>query len=706
MKKRTKKFQNLLKNKDFVYFIICLFLLVTLLALQFFLEGQSVGWPKKFADLIEVDMLVSVVVAFLLTSLAATITRMFVGCLEDVTKLTDEYDKLVKMYEANTEMLLCRNSVDSYNKKGRKTACRRVKSDLPGDTYRIPVGDVVLLRGREVVIDDDPDDWYSPPNFCRTHYSELLNAHDFSNTYNQTTLRVKNFKEENGKVHISFSRSTYYDALVSNRAIDFKIGGLCVRDVCAQGPFLTTLEDSLLSNHMGFNGMVETADGKFVFVKRHKRVSIGKNTMQCSVAASLKAKYALNKEGRLTKEGIARAIMMEIEDELALSKTEKYNQKKSEIFGDFSFENNVLYFYRDLLEGGKPQLMFYAKLNILSSDLEKAYRKENRKSPLQKDGNTIRCVDINELRKIYLAPNKMVIENRCNPAMPSAVATVVMLKQAMAQGLIRDNVQESFTLSKKGDQNSNEDAVYADDRFIAVIDGATAKTAPPEKATMSSGRFAAQTICDLLAVMPDETDTVKMLTWLNNNLKQAIAGSVFAESFEGPLASLILYDSRTKTVISYGDCQARLRGDVYKQEKTSDILLAKKRADILQAALDKGVPAAKLLQHDIGRAEIQDDILAYSSQYANKQGDGFPVLGRGEIVEDYIIEYPVDSGETIILASDGYPVLADTLAQSEANLDNIIKKDPLLIHQYQSTKGVRPENVSYDDRTYIRFTVK
>ena len=703
---KAKKLQNALKNKDVMHFAICFLFLVALLVLQVLQNQKTGNTSVSIGDFIELDMLLSVVGAFFLTTLAEALSRKFVDIFEDVTKLTNDYDALVNMYAANTEMLLHRNAVDSYNTQGRKTGCKKMRSDLPGDTYRIPIGDVTQLYGRDVVVFDNPDKKYTLPEFCREHYAELMDAHDFSQTYNQITLRTDSVKEKEGKVHISFSRSTYYDALVSNRAIDFKVGALCVRDLYAPGPFLASLETSVLSNHMGFNGMVETADGKFVFVKRHKRVSIGKKTMQCSVAASLKAKYALNHEGRVTKEGIAKAIMLEIEDELALLHTEQYALGREYIFGDFSFDNNVLYFYRDLLEGGKPQLMFYAKINVPSQSIMKAYRKKSGKNNVIKDGDTIICIDKTELDKMYLAPDEMVIKNKRHAAIPSAVATVLMLKQAMQQGWIRTNVQEAFTISKKGCQMHNEDALYVDDRFVAVIDGVTSKAATPAKATMTGGRFAAQTICDLLAEMPEETQPEKMLQWLNNRLKQAIAQSVFAESDESPAASLMLYDARTKTVISYGDCQVFLKGKTYKQEKAEDIRMAKKRAAILQEALESGTPIAELRQNDIGRAAIQKHLLDYASQFANAPEGGFPVLGRGEIVAEYIVTYPVGDEEQVVLASDGYPVLKGTLAESEACLQEIITEDPLLMDQYQATKGVVAGNVSYDDRTYIRFTVQ
>ena len=57
----------------------------------------------------------------------------------------------------------------------------------------------------------------------------------------------------------------------------------------------------------------------------------------------------------------------------------------------------------------------------------------------------------------------------------------------------------------------------------------------------------------------------------------------------------------------------------------------------------------------------------------------------------------------IILASDGYPLLRPTLQQSEQDLDRLLKEDPQCCRLYESTKGLKPGNKSFDDRTYVRF---
>jgi glycerophosphoryl diester phosphodiesterase len=59
----------------------------------------------------------------------------------------------------------------------------------------------------------------------------------------------------------------------------------------------------------------------------------------------------------------------------------------------------------------------------------------------------------------------------------------------------------------------------------------------------------------------------------------------------------------------------------------------------------------------------------------------------------------------IVFASDGYPYLAKTLEESERLLDDQRRLDPLNIGQFKATKAFIEGYNSFDDRSYIRFTV-
>ena len=91
---------------------------------------------------------------------------------------------------------------------------------------------------------------------------------------------------------------------------------------------------------------------------------------------------------------------------------------------------------------------------------------------------------------------------------------------------------------------------------------------------------------------------------------------------------------------------------------------------------------------------------------ANRSGEfGYDVINGGDICPDNVIIYPVKAGDRVILASDGYPALFDTLEETENHLFMLLARDPLCIHDLRGTKGVRPGNQSFDDRSYISFYV-
>ena len=59
----------------------------------------------------------------------------------------------------------------------------------------------------------------------------------------------------------------------------------------------------------------------------------------------------------------------------------------------------------------------------------------------------------------------------------------------------------------------------------------------------------------------------------------------------------------------------------------------------------------------------------------------------------------------IVLASDGYPFLCPTLAESESRLHQQRTDDPLNIGTFKATKAFHPDFNSFDDRSYIRLKV-
>lgn len=113
--------------------------------------------------------------------------------------------------------------------------------------------------------------------------------------------------------------------------------------------------------------------------------------------------------------------------------------------------------------------------------------------------------------------------------------------------------------------------------------------------------------------------------------------------------------------------------------KEIDEILSQKRAKINQQYLSNGKSTEELMKDDIGRKEISADLLKQFS-YENIPGKyGYPVLNGEKICEEMIKIYPVKEGNKVILCTDGYPVVGKSWEESEAILEEILIKDPLLI---------------------------
>ena len=172
-----------------------------------------------------------------------------------------------------------------------------------------------------------------------------------------------------------------------------------------------------------------------------------------------------------------------------------------------------------------------------------------------------------------------------------------------------------------------------------------------------------------------------------------------------PTASVIIYQRRFSRIVNYGDCQCIIDHVRHLHEKAVNLANASRRRRVRRTCLHLGISRSWLMEHDPGRIFILP-ALRRQHRYANNARSklGYGVIDGQRLIYRFMTVYQVHAGDEIILASDGYPMLQETLQPSEQILQWIHAKDALIIGRpYGSTKGLIPGNVSYDDRTYIRF---
>lgn len=355
----------------------------------------------NFENLFDIKTFVAIILAFICQSISIAIVNIIEGHFEDALKLTTDYAYLIKKY----------SRTNKFNYNGIFFPIELLKFRTKSEkSFDIQFDNSYSLKRYEL------------PKQIASNSNYLMTAHKHSKIYNRLNIRIDNLISENNIVKLTYSQTYYFDSMITNRAMDFKLeNGKTIREIYEPGPFLSPLNQSKLSNHIGFNGFIELADGKIIFVLRDRDLSIGKKTLACSIGASLKSAYALNDDLQLTNAGLNRAIIKEIKDELNIDIQETTDLTSS-----------VFVFCRDILEGGRPQFIFYYKLADLTSveflQQFKARNKKGDKKFKKTDGSKFIFLTIDELKNCSIYADKLMLPNNKKfKMMPLASGSLALL---------------------------------------------------------------------------------------------------------------------------------------------------------------------------------------------------------------------------------------------------------------------------------------
>ena len=179
-------------------------------------------------------------------------------------------------------------------------------------------------------------------------------------------------------------------------------------------------------------------------------------------------------------------------------------------------------------------------------------------------------------------------------------------------------------------------------------------------------------------------------------------------------ASCVVFSRLRREIWMIGDCQGlvtrkplgeggeeqrRFEPIVLENPKPSEQLIAALRAEIITSSPK---PWDHFLVDDTARKAVIPRLLETMKQQNNGYSviDGFPV----DEAHVKILTLDLQPWE-VVLATDGYPFLCPTLAQSEERLEWQRTHDPLNIGTFKATKAFVQGNASFDDRAYIRFLI-
>lgn len=263
---------------------------------------------------------------------------------------------------------------------------------------------------------------------------------------------------------------------------------------------------------------------------------------------------------------------------------------------------------------------------------------------------------------------------------------------------------ESFLKGKRPDARLCEDGWVVTPHFAAVVDGSTSKVAGRH-----GGRVAMEAVCHALQTLRPDVPKAEMLRVLTASLAVNLTPQARSAAEYRTTCSAVIFSAARRVVWMVGDCQCRFGGHTFTHPKLVDEVLVRARVEAATYLLAHGYTAQQLQENDLARACIFDAI----RQQTNFQNDTnpynpyrYPVLD-GTCVDPQLVpelEVPADVTE-VVLASDGYPRLFDSLADCEAELRRLLHADPLCIGPNAASKCLQPGNDSFDDRCYLRLHI-
>jgi hypothetical protein len=280
----------------------------------------------------------------------------------------------------------------------------------------------------------------------------------------------------------------------------------------------------------------------------------------------------------------------------------------------------------------------------------------------------------------------------------------VVLFNTVCYNITGENMKilEYFTEGKI-DNNQNEDGLFLSDNIIAVIDGVTTKTSNLYDG-FKSGKIAKDILITALEEIDAKMNLEETFKYLNNALKNYY--EQYGKDGEFFSAQIILYNDYYKEIWNFGDCNCMINNVFYNHDKLYDEITSNARILYNEALLKQGYTINDLLNNDLG-AEYIKPLLQAQYLFDNDSDSvfGYPILNGNNISLDKIITYKLNDGVEVVLASDGYPIIENTLEKSELYLKKVLEEDPLCMNLYKSMKGLKPGNISYDDRAYVRFII-
>lgn len=271
---------------------------------------------------------------------------------------------------------------------------------------------------------------------------------------------------------------------------------------------------------------------------------------------------------------------------------------------------------------------------------------------------------------------------------------------------------EQFSQSKTGKATDNEDAFFYNNHFAGVIDGATNVSGRLFN-DKTPGQLAAKIIRNAILSLKGNETIIEIIDVINEHFNRIfidlkIVEEILETPYIRPSAAMIIYSNYHRKIWMIGDCQCFFNGVNYQNVKRVDEVFEEVRSIVMKGELIRGKSVTELRQNDIGfnyilpliQKQYNFQNASPNCSYSYAVVNGFPIPEK--LIK--VVDVP-EKTNFISFASDGYPNIYESLDKTEIHLEKLLVKDPLCIKENIGTKGIGENNISYDDRTYIKIRI-
>ncbi len=406
-----KKFCRFIKavaTNFWVQLVVLLACIVGIFAVACVMESdKTLG--AKILEFVTSGDIISILLAAFVSITVARITFKAMSAVEESRKLENDHHKIVCKYFSHSkdkidyERNYCnkdgsfmyltkvpqnrkKQSNPEANKESSDYITRReeIEAYCGGKLY-LPVLTVFTnTRGDTQMRFHDSRETFTLPTFVRENVLALMHAHFVSDTTNGDTVRLNDFSYDGNTVTLDTMRTHYFDMLVTNRCMDYKLDNVVtLREVYEYNSTVTPLRESQLSNQIGLNGLIFTNNGYLLLEKRGRKKAVWKNKFAQPISLAMKTSNLVDPKGGIgpsqadAENNFKNTVLTTIGNNFGFTE---------EDIVSFHAQTNFLGIARDLLEGGKPNLYCYVVVDKSAEEM-KEYLERKAKSACAREND-------------------------------------------------------------------------------------------------------------------------------------------------------------------------------------------------------------------------------------------------------------------------------------------------------------------------------